>query len=56
MPRDDTVDKRLADLHCPFKPDDPRAVPWLEGYAIGYKEATEKAVARLAEVFGQKLP
>lgn len=55
MPMPDTLDKQVADLSCPFKPDDPRCVPWLQGYAVGYAEATEKAIAKLEETIGVKL-
>lgn len=48
-PRHDDLDKTVAELGCPYPVTEPvLCKAWLEGYAVGYAEATENALNKLA--------
>lgn len=51
-PRHDDLDKTVKELGCPYPVSEPLLCKaWLDGYAKGYKEATERAITSFAESF-----
>jgi len=42
-----TTKEQLLSYGCPYKADDPRVIPWLDGYAKGHAAAYKAAIASL---------
>lgn len=47
------LQKQLSDLNCPYLAEDPRSVPWLEGYAAGYRAASDQCVNTLPQLLAK---